>query len=414
MLGATDRAPGARRLTRSVLGLAALTWAILGGPPPPSGGRTVVLLVLVAIAGLGWVVMALRLGDPRAWLAAALACGGAGILVVVVGDRYLGVFYPAVACLVAGATFGLAVSVGLTAVLLVALVVTEAATGTPLVALGLSAGYLLLGLLLGVIRRQREQQSEQRELLLVETEHAREERARAAALAERARLAREIHDVLAHSLSALSVQLETAAALLEHDRIRQAAEVVDQAGRIAREGLAETRRAVTALRGDPLPLPELVATLAEAHGADVGEPVEVRVTGTPRPLSAESGHALYRAAQEALTNVRKHAPNARVEIDLSYRPEEVRLTITDDGGPGAADRPPDATRRPPDATRRPPDDADRPPDGAPTGAAGRSRGAGLPPGYGLTGLRERVELAGGTVETGPLGAGWRVDVRMPG
>jgi len=196
-------------------------------------------------------------------------------------------------------------------------------------------------------------------------------RAEQAALAERARIAREIHDVLAHTLAALTVQLETADALLEGGRAEQARELVVRAGQLAREGMAETRRAIGALRGEALPLPDLLAVLSSGYPT-----ATLTVIGEPRDLDADTGLALYRAAQEALTNVRKHAPGAPVELHLSYRPDDVELAVVN--GPGS--------------------------NGVLAGAGG---------GYGLTGLRERAQLAGGEFSAGPRDGGWRVGVRIP-
>jgi signal transduction histidine kinase len=233
------------------------------------------------------------------------------------------------------------------------------------------AGLFLVTLMAGLIRRQNAS-------LAAETRLTREEQARSATLAERARIAREIHDVLAHSLAALTVQLETADALLEGGRAEQARQSVVRAGHLAREGLAETRRAISALRGETLPLPELLAGLAGEYRVDLGAPAEVRVDGEPVQVNPDTGLAVYRTAQEAMTNVRKHAPGAPVELTLRYGPDSVELAVAN-GAPPPSDRP-----------------------------LADSGG-----GYGLTGLRERAELAGGQFTAGPDGNGWRVDVRIP-
>src|SRR5262249_36019458 len=158
--------------------------------------------------------------------------------------------FPAVACAVAGANWlprwSVPYAVGLSAVFVVARVAAHSWSIWLLV----GPGAFALGTLIGLMRRQSARLAE-------ETALARAERARAAALGEGAGLAREIHDVLAHTLSALSVQLETADALLESDRTERARQSVARASRLARDGLAETRRAVGALRGDTPPLPEM-------------------------------------------------------------------------------------------------------------------------------------------------------------
>jgi len=237
---------------------------------------------------------------------------------------------------------------------------------------------VVVAYLIGINTRQHRVGQERAELLLAEAQVALEEKARAAALAERARIAREIHDVLAHSLSALTVHLEGArVALRGADVPPVAVTQVERARRLAREGLEETRRAVQALRGDPLPLPDLLAGLAALYRADHGAPAAVTVHGTPRPLGPDVALAGYRVAQEAVTNVGRHSPGAPVAIRLAYDPGEVRLEVRN--GP-ARDEP------------------------QPGGGGG----------YGLTGMRKRAALLGGTLDAGPEEGGWRVRLALPG
>ena len=202
-------------------------------------------------------------------------------------------------------------------------------------------------------------------------------RAGEAVLAERQRMAREIHDILAHSLAAQVVHLEGTRMLLERGGDReQALERVRQAGDLARAGLVETKRAVAALRGEQRPLAGELAGLAEEFRATTGSPCELTVDGDPDELAPETRLAVVRAAREALTNVHKHAPNAAVSIRLRCREDECELDVRDTGGTGG------------------------------TLATGGS-------GYGLVGMRERAELAGGTLDAGPDGPGFRVLLRMP-
>ncbi|MGW7791447.1 sensor histidine kinase [Streptomyces tricolor] len=208
--------------------------------------------------------------------------------------------------------------------------------------------------------------------LLAQERAARAAEAESAALAERARIAREIHDVLAHSLSAQLVHLEAARLLIENggDRDRILERVVAARG-MARDGLAETRQALSALRGELTPLEDFLAELVStADGA------EVTVTGERRPLSAEASQAVRRVAQEALTNVRKHAQGAKVAVRLAYSEHEVTLDVRDSGG--------------------------RP---------GELGGAGG--GYGLLGMRERAELLGGSLDAGPDEEGFVVTLKVP-
>ncbi|MEU8028555.1 histidine kinase [Streptomyces sp. NPDC049099] len=208
--------------------------------------------------------------------------------------------------------------------------------------------------------------------LLAQERAARSAEAESAALAERARIAREIHDVLAHSLSAQLVHLEAARLLIENgaDRERILERVVAARG-MARDGLAETRQALSALRGELTPLEDFLGELVS--GADGAE---VTVTGERRPLSAEASQAVRRVAQEALTNVRKHAHGAKVQLRLDYSEHEVTLAVRDSGG--------------------------RP--GELTGSGG---------GYGLLGMRERAELLGGSLDAGPGEEGFVVTLKVP-
>jgi signal transduction histidine kinase len=208
--------------------------------------------------------------------------------------------------------------------------------------------------------------------LLAQERAARVAEADSAALAERARIAREIHDVLAHSLSAQLVHLEAARLLIERGAEReQVLERVVAARGMARDGLDETRQALSALRGELTPLEDFLAQLVSTAPR-----AEVTIGGERRPLTAEASQAVRRVAQEALTNVRKHAPGAEVRVRLEYGPGEVTLDVRDSGG-----------------------------------APGELAGAGG--GYGLLGMRERAELLGGSLEAGPDDEGFAVRLRVP-
>lgn len=202
-------------------------------------------------------------------------------------------------------------------------------------------------------------------------------------LKERNRLAREIHDSLGHHLTTLHVHLEAARALLDapsaltseatFDALRAS---LDKALSLSREGLAEVRRSVAALRASPIEghsLPEAIALVTD-ECCRAGLPTELAVTGEVRPLQPPIKEALFRAAQEGLTNVCKHAHAARAQVTLEYCDRVVRLTVHDDGS-GAAQT-----------------------DG----------------GFGLLGLRERMQLLEGRVEvhTAP-GEGFTLQVEVP-
>jgi signal transduction histidine kinase len=242
---------------------------------------------------------------------------------------------------------------------------------------------ILGGLLLGRNRRDHRIQAEQSAALLTRSEQLREEQAKVATLDERARIAREIHDVLAHSLGALGLQIQAAKAVLtdQHDEER-AVELLGQAQRIATDGLSETRLALHALRGETPPLPQGLAELSADHQRRHGARVRFEVTGEPRSLSPDAGLALARTAQEALVNTAKHAPHQPVEIRLDYTGAGTSLVVSNHLAA---------------------DDQD----------SGEPRLATVNGGYGLAGMRERLLLTGGALSAGRHGSEWIVAAEVP-
>jgi len=240
-------------------------------------------------------------------------------------------------------------------------------------ALPLAAIYMIV--LFGRRIRTQEAQAEQ---LLLELEESRGAELRAAALAERQRLARDMHDVLAHSLSGLLLQLEGARLLaLASPADERLAGTIDRAHELAKNGLDEARRAIGMLRDDDLPGPDRLAALTAAFQADTCVPARFSSSGTPRELASAVRLALYRVTQEALTNVRMHARPERVELRLEYLPDQVSLAVEDVGVPAVA----------------PPAESEG--------------------GYGLTGMRERAELLGGTLDAAPTKTGFQVLLKVP-
>jgi signal transduction histidine kinase len=222
--------------------------------------------------------------------------------------------------------------------------------------------------------REGQQHAEQ---LLAEIARNRDAQARSAVLAERQRLAREMHDVLAHSLSGLALQIEGARLLADSRGVdAEVVEALERAHHLARTGLDEARRAIGLLRDEELPGPERLPQLVDQFRQDAAIPTSISVTGRPRGLAPDARLTVYRAAQEALTNVRKHARCARVELRLDYEPRGTRLTVQDFGATGH---------------------------GTPVDNGG----------YGLTGMRERAELLGGSLTARPTDTGFKVELWVP-
>lgn len=198
-----------------------------------------------------------------------------------------------------------------------------------------------------------------------------------ATMQERNRLAREIHDGLGHYLTAINMQIQAGRAVLAKDPERTRA-ALDTAQTLTQDALADVRRSVSALRLAPTeqrPLLEAIAPLIQENRA-AGIVTELTVTGQPRRLSAQADLTLYRAVQEALTNVRKHARASRVDIALDYSQiGQARLAVSDNGIGGPTDS----------------------------------------PGFGLQGLHERVQLVGGQMrlQSSPQ-QGFRLEVEAPG
>ena len=256
---------------------------------------------------------------------------------------------------------------------------------------------LLLGLVFGRVLRGFRVQAEQSAALLAKAEQLHLEENRAATLDERNRIAREIHDLLAHSLGALGVQIQAAQALLtDQADIERAVELLTQARRMVTEGLVETRRAVHALRVDTPPLDQGVADLSAAHQGRHRAQVNFEVTGTPRALPPDAGLALIRTAQEALVNIAKYAPHQPVEIKLDYNDGATALTVVSRLGNGAANRNGAGTRNGTDHK------------GSNSTSFETANG-----GYGLAGMRERLLLLDGTLSAGPDGDNWVVVASVP-
>jgi len=250
------------------------------------------------------------------------------------------------------------------------------------------------GLLVGRLIRGRRVQAEQSAALLAQTQQLLAEQGRADVLGERARIAREIHDVLAHSLGALGIQIQAARAVLtDHKDIERAVDILVTAQRMSADGLAETRRAVHALRMDSRPLDAELERVTSVYGERYDVKATLSTGGAPRPVPPDATVALLRTAQEALVNAAKHAPGQCVVVHLDYGEHDVRLTVVN----GLADG-----RNLPDGRAAPAHP------GTITGASGTITG-----GYGLTGMQERLRLLNGTLMAGPRDGQWAVTAELP-
>ena len=199
--------------------------------------------------------------------------------------------------------------------------------------------------LAGYALRERAEQAEIAELRATQAERERDAATRVAVAEERARIARELHDIVAHAMSVMVLQVGAVRHKLP-DSLAEDGDALRGVEETGRNALAEMRRLLTAMRTDgeqgelaPQPgLDRLEALLDEVRRA--GLPVELHVEGKARPLSRALDLSAYRIVQEGLTNVRKHAQASRADVILEYSPEEIRIEIRDDGTGAASKRHP--------------------------------------------------------------------------
>ena len=370
-----------------VVGLALIVVSVIHADHRPGGhGRGLVIGVLLAASVLSWLWWILRpTADritPDLWVmavAGGLLCGASP-------DSAASAF-PFVAIVSAGVRVELAEAVWVAVAGAVALAIGDIIYGN--VGVGLLAYTLgfAASVLAASTSRQSVERAEQAELLLAQTQRSHEEQVRAARLEESTRIAREIHDVLAHALAGLTIQLEATTSLIEQgaDRSEVLARV-QRAHELARDGLRETRLAVGALRGDPVSAPAGIEALVADYRAGAEGDARLTIDGDAERLAGPTGQAVLRVVQEALTNVRKHAPGAAVSVTVNAgaQPGDEIVAVVEDRPTAPA------------LARAP----------GPLAATGG--------GYGLEGMRERARGLGGTVSAGATAAGWRVELRLPG
>ncbi|MFL5861644.1 MAG: sensor histidine kinase [Solirubrobacteraceae bacterium] len=372
-------------------GLVLIAGSVLtGSHQPGTSGRGLLVSLLFAAAVISWLVWVARPSNDQGVTLELYVMAVAGGLLVEATLQGAASAFVFVAVIAAGlrAELARAAPVALAGTLAVAvsdLLYDGNALGLLAYALGLAAS-----LLAAANGRQRTLRVEQAELLLAQTQRSHEEQLRAARLEESTRIAREIHDVLAHTLAGLTIQLEATGALIEHAADRDAVLArVHRAHELAREGLRETRRAVGALRGEAVSTPAGIEALVAEYRATAETGADLTIDGNPERLSGRRGEAVLRVVQEALTNVRKHARGAEVSVVVhaGEAPSDEVVLVVDDR-PTVAQLADQAGARP--------------------GGLAATGG-----GYGLQGMRERAQLLGGTLRAGSVDGGWRVELRLP-
>jgi signal transduction histidine kinase len=370
-----------------VIGLALIVVSVIHADHRPGGhGRSLVITVLLAAAVFSWLWWTIRPTSERITPDLWVMAGAGGLLCAASPDSAASAFV-FVAVVSAGVRVELAQAGWVAVAGTVALAIGDIIYGN--VGVGLLAYTLgfAASVLAASTSRQSAERVEQAELLLAQTQRSHEEQLRAARLEESTRIAREIHDVLAHALAGLTIQLEATTSLIERGADR--AEVlarVQRAHELARDGLRETRLAVGALRGDPVSAPSGIEALVTDYRAGADAEAELTIDGDVGRLAGPTGQAVLRVVQEALTNVRKHAPGAAVSVAVhaGAQPGDEVVAVVED----------------------------RPT--APTLALAPGPLAATGGGYGLVGMRERARGLGGTVSAGATDDGWRVELRLPG
>ncbi len=380
--------PRAATIVR-LIGFGLISWTVFNDPHHPgTGGRGLVVAVTYGLCAVSWMAWTWHPSrDHGATLDTYVMAIAGGVLCGAASSSAAAAFV-FVAAVTAGVREPLARAMLVTASGILALAVAVLIyDGSALGLLAYSLGFAAITLAASNAR-QSLMRADQAELLLAQTQRSYEEQLRTARLEESARIAREIHDVLAHSLAGLTIQLEATSSLLEHGADRQLVlERVRRAHALAREGLIETRRAVGALRGEqagPPSAPAGIQSLVSEYRSGSHAPVTVSIDGDAARLSGETGQTLLRVVQESLTNVSKHAPGAPVTIALhgGVAPTDPIELIVENGRA--------------------------------TGRAGGSDLSQTGGGYGVRGMRERATALGGTLQAGAINdGGWRVRLQIP-
>jgi signal transduction histidine kinase len=372
-----------------IVGLVLIGWSVLTSDHGPgASGRGLVVTILFVAAIVASLVWTIWPGIDRGLTAEVYVLAGAGGFLCGASPHSAASAFAFVAVVTAAVRAELSRAWTVVAVAAVAVGGSVLIyNGGALTVLAYTLGFAAAALAASNAR-QSVARADQAELLLAQTQRSQEEQLRAARLEEAARIARDIHDVLAHTLAGLTIQLEATASLIEQGADREAMLArVRRAHELAREGLRETRLAVGALRGDAAAAPAAIEALVADHRASIDAPAQLTIDGDRQRLAGPAGQTVLRVVQEALTNVRKHAPGAGVEVTVhagSEAGDEIVVMVCDQPGENAQPA-------------------------QPAGWLADSGG-----GYGVSGMRERAEALGGTLTAGPAGTGWEVQLRLPG
>ncbi|WP_437115597.1 sensor histidine kinase [Streptomyces griseoviridis] len=384
---ASEREPGPRAVLRYDAGLQwAVTLLIVAiavatvRPVGVSGqGLAVVALLVVNSAALlaRHLPPALPPGAALLWLTAGVVASAALLEVSDAGSGYLFAYF-----LVGHAGYRLPLKQALAVAALSSLLCGavfyfyvgpdhQVMTWT----FGLSTGIPVVA---GILGRSKQQAVEAKLQAAESAERAARAEARTAVLTERGRIARDVHDVLAHSLAGINMHLELADALIDTGDLEKVRAAHNTAQSLVKESLKQAQWTVHALREDSLPLLESLTAMIESSGHREA----LTVTGTVRELPAQVTQNVLRIAQEALTNAARHAPGAEIAVELTFDTASTTLTVRN---------------------------------GPPTGEPSAGVGSGM----GLIGMRERVALLGGTLTAGPLTegedrGGWQVEAVIRG
>lgn len=346
----------------------------------PAGVVLFVSIGVLLLASACWSVgLSERVRNPRLVVSALIGLGfcGAGLDWPLADGPGLVTGFMALAGLALRVPRMIALSAATPVVVAIAIADAHMAPNpaSTILTVALGAAFLFVTSTLAALSRDAQHRAE---ALLAQEATIREVREQMAMLAERSRLARELHDILAHCLSGLSVQLEGA-------QLRAAETAADprltaqiaRARELAREGTRNARSALHALRGEGIPSASQLTQMVTGTASALGVPVTLRVSGAPRRLDPDAALSAYRTVQEALTNVAKHAGRgARASVELKWEPGSLDISVADQGGD-------------------------------------RVRPEAAPGGFGLAGMAERAVLHGGHLEAGHTGDGFTVRLHLP-